>query len=167
MLWAALWLGSAALWLLPVNRSNDGVRDAIAGAPSGTGWLSSVHASVAAAAAGHGTEIAVGAAGLSAMIGLGALLDHWMKPLLVLATGIALAYFVLGQGMGGVLTGTGTDPGTGPLLVLLAAAANGAVARTKAPEPPPAREVLAVQSHRGPREVLREAARSTHAAGSL
>lgn len=33
---------------------------------------------------------------------------------------LGLVYFGLGQGMGGILTGSATDPGTGPLLVLLA-----------------------------------------------
>ena len=60
-------------------------------------------------------------AGLSATIGLGVLLDRWTRPLLALSVVIAMVYFVVGQGMGGVLTGLGTDPGTGPLLILLAA----------------------------------------------
>ena len=49
------------------------------------------------------------------------LLDRWTQPLLALSVVIAMVYFVVGQGMGGVLTGSGTDPGTGPLLILLAA----------------------------------------------
>jgi hypothetical protein len=48
------------------------------------------------------------------------LLDRCTKPFLALSVVIALGYFVVGQGMGGVLTGSGTDPGTGPLLILLA-----------------------------------------------
>ena len=39
--------------------------------------------------------------------------------MLALSLAIALIYFIVGQGMGGVLTGTGTDPGTGPLLILV------------------------------------------------
>ena len=52
--WAVLWVGFAVLWLLPADRASDAVHDAIANALSGASWLSSVHSSVAAAAAGRG-----------------------------------------------------------------------------------------------------------------
>ena len=120
--WALFWLGSAALWLLPVNRADGTVHDAIANAPAGASWLSSLHSTFAAAATGHGTAIAVGAAGLSAAVGLSVLLGRWAKLALALSTVIALIYLVVGQGIGGILTGSGTDPGTGPLIILLAIA---------------------------------------------
>lgn len=120
--WAALWLGSAALWLIPANRSADALHDQIAGAPSGASWLSGLHATVASAAAGHGPVIALVAAGLSAAIGLGALSVRLTGAVVALSVVIALIYFVIGQGMGGILTGSGTDPGTGPLIVWLAVA---------------------------------------------
>jgi len=120
--WAALWLGSAALWLLPANRAAGAVHDAIARAPSGASWLTSVHSSLATATAGRGLELAIVAASLSAAIGLAVLVDRGRKPALAMSIAIALIYFVVGQGMGGILTGSGTDPGTGPLLILLAVA---------------------------------------------
>lgn len=118
--WAALWLGSGVLWLMPANRAAGAVHDAIANAPSGAGWLSSIQSSVAAATAGQGLAIAIIAAVVSAVIGLAVLFDRGTKPLLALSVVIAVVYFVIGQGMGGVFTGSGTDPGTGPLLILLA-----------------------------------------------
>ena len=118
--WGLFWLGSAALWLLPGNRADTAVHDAIANAPSGAGWLSSIHSTVAAATAGHGIAIAIGAASLSAAIGSAVLLARWAKPAVALSTAIALVYLVIGQGIGGILTGPGTDPGTGPLIILLA-----------------------------------------------
>lgn len=120
--WAVIWLGSAALWLLPANRADAAVHDAIANAPSGARWLSSLQSTVAAAAAGHGIAIAVGAASLSAAVGLSILLARWAKSALAISTAIALVYLVIGQGIGGILTGSGTDPGTGPLILLLAVA---------------------------------------------
>lgn len=120
--WSVLWLGLAALWLLPANRAADAVRDQIASAPSGAGWLSSIQSTVAAATAGHGLVIAIAAAGLSAAIGLAVFLNRWATHSLALALVFALIYFAVGQGMGGILTGSGTDPGTGPLLVWLALA---------------------------------------------
>jgi hypothetical protein len=118
--WALLWLGSAALWLLPANRADAAVHDAIADAPSGARWLSSVHSTVAAATTGHGLAIALGAAGLSAAVGLAVLFGRCAKLAVALSAAIGLFYLVVGQGMGGVLTGSGTDPGTGPLIILLA-----------------------------------------------
>jgi hypothetical protein len=118
--WALLWLGFAALWLLPANRADGAVHDAIANAPSGARWLTSIQATVAAPAAGHGLAIALAAAGLSATVALAVLFSRWAKPALLLATAIGLVCFVVGQGMGGILTGSGTDPGTGPLIILLA-----------------------------------------------
>ena len=118
--WALFWLGSAALWLLPANRADAAVHDAIANAPSGARWLTSIQSTVAPAAAGHGFAIALAAAGLSAAVGLAVLFARWAKPTLVLSTTIGLICFVVGQGMGGILTGSGTDPGTGPLIILLA-----------------------------------------------
>lgn len=120
--WALLWLVSAALWLLPANRADTAVHDAIANAPSGAQWLSGIHSTVAAASAGHGVAIAIGAASLSAAIGSAILLARCAKPVLALSTAIALVYLVIGQGIGGILTGSGTDPGTGPLILLLAIA---------------------------------------------
>jgi hypothetical protein len=118
--WALLWLGSAALWLLPANLADTAVPDAIAHAPSGARWLSSIHSTVAAAAAGHGIAIAIGAASLSAAVGSAVLLARCARPSLALSTAIALVYLVIGQGIGGILTGSGTDPGTGPLIILIA-----------------------------------------------
>lgn len=119
-IWALLWLGSAALWLIPANRGAGGVHEAITNAPSGTRWLTTIQSTVAAATTGRGLAIALVAAGLSAALGLAVLVGRGAKLSLVLFTAIGLVCFVIGQGMGGVLTGSGTDPGTGPLLILLA-----------------------------------------------
>jgi hypothetical protein len=118
--WAVLWLGSSALWLMPANRSDTSVHDAIANAPSGAQWLTSIQSTAAAAATGRGLAIALGAAVLSAALGLTVVLTRGAKLALALSTAIGLVCFLLGQGMGGILTGSGTDPGTGPLLILLA-----------------------------------------------
>ncbi|HET7380437.1 MAG TPA: hypothetical protein VFJ24_10385 [Gaiellales bacterium] len=120
--WALLWLGSAALWLLPDNRAPQAVHDAIANGSSGARWLTSLQSTIATAAAGHGLAIALSAATLSAAVGLVTLAKRFGKLTMVLSVVVALVYWLLGQGMGGVLTGSGTDPGTGPLMVLLAIA---------------------------------------------
>jgi hypothetical protein len=120
--WAILWLGSAALWLLPANRSPEAAHNQIANAPSGAAWLSSLQAHLATAGAGSGLLIAIVAAILSAAIGLAMFLERSATLSLLLTVALAIIYFAIGQGMGAVLTGSGTDPGTGPLLILLALA---------------------------------------------
>ena len=120
--WGALWLGFAALWLEPANRSPAAVHDQIAAAPSGAHWLSALLSSAADATAGHGAAIAIGGAAVSAAIGLGVLAGRAPRLLLALSLLVALAYWVLGQGLGGILTGTATDPNSAPLLMLLAVA---------------------------------------------
>jgi hypothetical protein len=96
------------------------VHDAIANAPGGAGWLTTIQSAAATATAGRGLVIALVAAGLSAAVGLSVLVARCAKPALALATAIALFYFFVGEGVGGVLTGSGTDPNTGPLLIMLA-----------------------------------------------
>jgi hypothetical protein len=117
--WAALWLGSAALWLLPANDGAGSVHDAIAAVPSGAGWLSSLLNGVASAAAGRGTEIAIAMSVLSAAVGVGVLRGRNMRQWLALGIGISLVYWVLGQGLGGVFTGQATDVNAAPLVVLI------------------------------------------------
>jgi hypothetical protein len=118
---ALLWVGLGGMWLLPANRARDAVQQAIADAPSGARWLTDVQTPVAHAAAGHGLTIAVLAAIISTTIGVSILLARWIRSMLALSAVIALFYFIVGQGLGGMLTGTATDPGTGPLLILIAA----------------------------------------------
>jgi hypothetical protein len=76
--------GLAALWLLPANHAAGAVHDAIANAPSGAGWLSSIESSAATAAEGRALAIAILTAGLSAAIGLGVLRNRCTQPLLIL-----------------------------------------------------------------------------------
>ena len=118
--WAALWLGSAVLWLQPANDSSGAVHDAIVAVPSGAGWLTSVLDAAASATAGHGTSIAVAMAAVSAVIGIAVLRDWHANAFLVLAIAISFAYWVVGQGFGGIFTGHATDLSTAPLVILIA-----------------------------------------------
>jgi hypothetical protein len=118
--WATLWLGSAVLWLFPANDSASATHDAIAAVPSGAGWLTSILNAVARATAGHGTTIAIVMALLSGGIGVAALRNTRRGPVLVVAIAISLTFWVVGQGLGGVLTGQATDVGSAPLMILIA-----------------------------------------------
>jgi hypothetical protein len=127
--WAALWLVMAWLWLLGPNSTANATRDAINAAPSGMSWLSTVQDWVAGGAQGHGMAIALGLAAVSALIGLGVAAGWQVRPLLIAAVVLNLAYWVLGQGFGGIFEGGATDPNAGLLFVVLAAATGSALSR--------------------------------------
>lgn len=119
-LWSVLWLGAAVLWLLPANDAAGSTHDAIATAPSGARWLSGILTSAAHGAAGRGTAIALAFAAVSAAVGASLLYRWHTRPFLGLAIGVSAAYWVVGQGFGGVFTGQATDPGSGPVMILIA-----------------------------------------------
>lgn len=117
---AALWLGSAALWLLPANSGAGAVHDAITGAPAGADWLSDVRDAASTATAGRGTTIAIALAAASATIGLAIMYRWHTRAFLILAIALSVLYWVVGQGLGGVFTGQATDVGSAPLMILIA-----------------------------------------------
>lgn len=118
--WSTIWLGCAVLWLLPANSGPAGVHDAIVAAPSGPHWFSRVLDAAAASTTGHGTTIAICLAAASLTIGLAVLYGWHPRAFLTMQISLSLLYWVLGQGLGGVVTGRATDVGTGPLIVLIA-----------------------------------------------
>jgi hypothetical protein len=75
-----------------------------------------------AAAGSHGTIITILLAIIFAVIAAGILVPVAIRPVLALGVLTALAIWVVGEDFGGIFTGAGTDPNTGPLLILLAAA---------------------------------------------
>jgi len=126
--WAALWLVMAWLWLLGPNSTANATHDAINAAPSGMSWLSTVQDWVASAAQGNGLVIALVLAAVSAVIGIGVAAGWQVRPLLATAIVLNLAYWVLGQGFGGIFQGGATDPNAGLLFVLLAFAVGSVLA---------------------------------------
>jgi len=131
--WAALWLVMAYLWLLEADSSANATRDAINAAPSGMGWLSSVHGWVAAGARGNGLLIALLLALVTAVIGVAVAANWRTRGLLWAAIVLNLAYWVLGQGFGGIFAGNATDPNAGVPFVLLAVAMYGLLVRQRRP----------------------------------
>ncbi len=120
--WAVLWGLMGGLWLLTVNSSANATRDLINAAPSGMSWLSTVQDWVANAAQGNGLVIAVGLAFVSWAIAIAVVANWHPRKFLIAAIVLNLAYWVLGQGFGGIFQGGATDPNAGPLFVLLAIA---------------------------------------------
>jgi hypothetical protein len=118
--WGALWVVMGLLWLLPANSSANAISDQISSAPSNMSWLTSVQAHAANVAMDNGLLIAFALAAISVAIGIGVAVDWEPRTFLWLAIYLNLIYWVIGQGFGGIQTGTATDPNAGPLFILLA-----------------------------------------------
>jgi hypothetical protein len=118
--WGVLWLYFAFLWLTPPSTAANGISNVINAAPSGMSWLSTVQDWFAHRASGNGEWLAILLALVSVAIALGVLLDWHPRQALIAGIVLALAYWVLGEGFGGIFAGGATDPNSGPLLVLLA-----------------------------------------------
>jgi len=118
--WILLWGSFSYFLLLPVNRDPDAIGQLFANTDGEPGWLVSVMSALGGAAAHRGTVISVVLAVGCAVAAVGIALRPAVRLACVLA--IAVAVFAwLAEGLGGIFTGQGTDPNTGPLLVLLAA----------------------------------------------
>jgi hypothetical protein len=121
--WAALWLGFAYLILQAPVRAAGSLRDAIAANAAGEpGWLAGLDRAAASAAGTHGTVISAVLAVVFVAVAAGVFVPALTRPALVLAVVVALAIWVAGENFGMIFMGNATDPDTGPLLVLLAAA---------------------------------------------
>ena len=121
--WLVLWGGFAYLVMQPAVRAPGGLRGALAANAAGEpGWLAAMDRATAAAIGAHGAVVCVVLAVLFAAIAAGILHPVTTRPALAAAAVAGLAFWVAGENFGQMLTGTATDPNTGPLLVLLAAA---------------------------------------------
>jgi hypothetical protein len=120
--WSVYWIGAAVLQLPFVyatgqvfragfKESSNGQRAFLARASDGVADVVLHHPAVAA--------LALGLVELS--VAVGRLLDgHHPRRWLGLGIGISVVFWVVGQGLGGLLNWGATDPGTAPLVILLA-----------------------------------------------
>ena len=143
-IWSGYWCLAAVLFLFPDNRTPSSVQSAIVGMADGEpGWFSHFLTNLGNLFAQRGTQTAWLLAILCLVVGLGPLLVR--RPGWFLAGGavLALAMWVAAQGLlGDVFNGSDTDPNTGPLVILLAAAMVPLVAATAETWDPPALTVL-------------------------
>ena len=142
--WSGYWCLAAVLFLFPDNRTPTSVQSAIVGMADGEpGWFSRFLTSLGNQFAHGGTQTAWVLALLCLVVGIGPLLVR--RPGWFLAGGavLALAMWVAAQGLvGDVFSGSDTDPNTGPLVILLAAAMVPMVAATRESWDPPALTVV-------------------------
>jgi len=121
--WSGLWALSAGLWLVNVNRANGATHEMIKGmAAASPHWLAKFQNSIGGHTQGHGATIAVVLAIVSVAVAIGVWTPlRW--PALASGIVVSLAYWALGQDLGGPFwIGNATDVNAGPLFVLLAIA---------------------------------------------
>ncbi len=123
-LWLVLWLSLAYFALLPASRAPQALSGMLSSMESGEpGWLAAIDRGAAVLVAGQGLGASIVLAMVLTLIAVGVYLPRpAARATLVLAIVMATAIWVFGEAFGAILTGSGTDPNSGPLLVLLALA---------------------------------------------
>jgi hypothetical protein len=128
--WAVLWLGGAVLQVLPGSDTNASISMSLSMNASGApAWFAAIDSRLSALVPYSGVSIVADLVVLQALAGFGALMARRRTRLAAVAAGmgLALAYWVAGQGMGQFWSGITTDPNTAPLIVLLGVAVLGSV----------------------------------------
>jgi hypothetical protein len=136
-LWLVLWGSLAYLALQPATTARGAISGMISGMAGGEpGWLAGIDRHLAAFLATRGGAAAVVLAVVLGIVAVGVYLPRpAARAVLVLAI-VTAAVIWLAEGLGGMLTGGGTDPNSGPLLALLALAYWPSAGRPLATVPP-------------------------------
>lgn len=122
--WVVLWGLLGCFAVLGAGRSPQGLHQLVSQMASGQpGWLAGLDHHVANLLVHRGLGVSVGLAVLLGIIAVGVFLPARLaRVTIVLALVLSAGIWVLGEDFGGLFTGSGTDPNSGPLLMLIAAA---------------------------------------------
>jgi hypothetical protein len=122
--WFVLWAALAGFAVQGTNRSAQGLHDILTGMATGQpAWLAAIGDHAAAAVAGRGLAVSIGLAVVLAAIALGEFgSPAVVRVTVIVAVGFAAVLWITAQALGGMFGGQGTDPDTGPLLMLIALA---------------------------------------------
>ena len=142
--WAGYWWLAAVLFLLPHNRTTTSVSSAIVGMADGQpGWYAHFLTDLGNFFNTSGTETAWILALVSVAIGLGPLVVRRPGPVLAVGAFLAFLMWIAGQGLvGNIFTGNDTDPNSGPMVIVLAAAMVPTVAAVRGEWRSPAAELV-------------------------
>ncbi len=120
LLWSIVWILSSIFVLLPNNRKPNSIASSIELAQSGQpGWLRAFQQLGVDVSRNHGADLAIALSGLQLIVGLGIFYKKFQPVCLLLGSVLAIMFWIFGQSLGGLLTGSATDPNTGPLLIVL------------------------------------------------
>jgi hypothetical protein len=120
--WLVLWGSLAYLALSPATRAPKALNGMISGMAAGQpSWLASIDTHLGSFLVSRGSGAGVVLAVVLAVVAVGIFIPQpaGVRAVLALAVAVAAALWVA-EGLGGILTGSGTDPNSGPLLALLA-----------------------------------------------
>jgi hypothetical protein len=123
-LWLVLWGSLAYFALTPVHRAPQALHDMIAAmAPGEPGWLAVLDQQSAALVAHQGLAASIVLAIALIIVAVGVYLPPPVaRATLILAVAVAAVIWVVGEALGAILAGGGTDPNSGPLLAVAALA---------------------------------------------
>ena len=122
-LWLVLWASLAFFAVQPASRAPRAISGMISGMAAGQpGWLAWIDNHAASALGRQGLTASIVLAVALAVVAVGLYLPTRLaRAAVVLAIVLAVVIW-LAEGLGGLFTGSGTDPNSGPLLALLAVA---------------------------------------------
>jgi hypothetical protein len=121
--WLVLWASLAYFALLPASRAPQATSGMISDMTSGEpGWLAWLDNHLASLLAHQGLLVAVLLAMALAVVAVGTYLPVRLARATIVLAIVVAAFLWLAEGLGGMFTGSGTDPDSGPLLALLAVA---------------------------------------------
>ena len=122
-LWLVLWGSLAYLALQPATRAPKALGGVVSVMASGQpGWLASLDNHLGMFLNSHGPAVAVILAVVLALVAVGVYLPRPAARAGVVLAIVTAAVIWAAEGLGGILTGGGTDPNSGLLLALLALA---------------------------------------------
>jgi hypothetical protein len=120
--WSLVWAVASLLWIEALARPTLSLSGSLIEASGDSmPWLYNLQRSLAGTVQGDGKQIAVVLLVASVLVAAG-VWTRWRRQALLLGVLVSLLYWALGQSLGGLTTGSATDPGAGPLMVLLALA---------------------------------------------
>ncbi len=125
-MWSALWFAAAGLQLVHGNDATSSLRMSLGTAQlSAPGWIA--HLDHVLAQFHLSNLVLAGLIAAFVLIAIWSLIPGWTRKLsLGIGVLIAVTVWILFQGLGNLTSGQGTDPNSGPLIVLLALAVVGA-----------------------------------------
>jgi copper(I)-binding protein len=136
--WAAVWIGGAVLQALPGQNTAGDIADALSGMTMPS-WLGSPVNAIADGIRSAGAPVVWLLLAVLVAVGLCGLGGRRLRLVAGWAGfGLAVLFWVFGQGLGNLGSGQATDPNSAPLLALLAIALLGTAVAVPAAEPAPA-----------------------------
>jgi hypothetical protein len=121
--WLVLWASLALFAVMPASRAPRAASSMISAMASGQpGWLARIDNHAASLVGGQGLLISVVLAVALVIVAVGTFLPVRVARAAIILAIVLAAMIWLAEGMGGIFTGGGTDPNSGPPLALLAVA---------------------------------------------